>query len=251
MSSTITNDFPFQIKLSFKSIFEQIEDRYDVEDKEHVRQYLSALLHLADQYPELKTGIDYKDALKKYKGPIDTLLDDLFPNILQHNEIKAACIPFVNAIFKSSDRFKKIMKKDKDGFQFDFQNISADEAYIQACALILNDYYNYDFDFSRPLYFENNDENDVKRTYRIFINADLADFHPTDKAREISTDDVDELLQDPNNVEKWKTLFPPRSWEIKGFTLLNLTDVTKDEHRNHLKNLLINSNLGKDQQLNE
>ena len=251
MAANITNDFPFQIKLSFSKIFDQIEARYNIEDKKHIKEYLSALLHLADQYPELKTGINYKDALKKYKEPVDVLLDDLFPNILQKNEIKAACIPFVNAIFKSSDRFKKIMEKEEDGFQFDFQNISVDEAYIQACALILNDYYGYAIDFNRPLYYENKDESGVIRTYRIFINADLADFHPTDQAREISKEDVDELLQDPNNVEKWKTFFPPHSWEIKGFTLLNLTDVTKDEHRNHLKNLLINSNLGRDQQLND
>ena len=251
MAANITNDFPFQIKLSFSKIFDQIEARHHAENKKHIKEYLSALLHLADQYPELKTGIDYKDALKKYKEPIDTLLDDLFPNILQSNEIKAACIPFVNAIFKSSDRFKKVMKKEADGFQFDFQNISVDDAYIQACALILNDYYGYSIDFNRPLYFESEDESGVERTYRIFINADLADFHPTDQARKISKEDFDVLLQDPNNVEKWKTFFPPNSWEIKGFTILNLTDVTKDEHRNHLKNLLINSNLGRDQQLND
>jgi len=251
MSADITNDFPFQIKLSFSKIFDQIEQRYHHEDKQHVKQYLSTLLHLADQYPELKTGIDYQDALESYKEPIDVLLDDLFPNILQHNEIKAACIPFVNAIFKSSERFKKVMKNDQAGFQFDFQNISNDEAYIQACALILNEYYNYTFDFSRPLYFQTKDENGVTRTYRIFINADLADFQPTDKAKEITKEDVDDLLQDSNNLEKWKVLFPPKSWEIKGFTLLNLSDVTKDAYRNDLKSLLINANLGKDQHLND
>ena len=251
MGIDITDDFPFQIKLSFSKIFDQIEHRRDNEDKAHVKAYLSALLELADKYPELKAGIDYKDALSKYKASIDALLDDLFPDILKDNEIKAACIPFINAIFKSSDRFKKVMKKEEDGFQFDFQNLSVDDAYIQACTLILNDYYDHQLDFSRPLYYEDEDESGIKRTYRIFINADLADFYPTDKAPDITQQDVDDLLQDPKNLEKWKSLFPPHSWEIRGFTILNLTDVTKDEHRNNLKSLLINSNLGKDQHLND
>jgi len=247
----ITDDFPFQIKLSFSRIFDQIEHRRDNEDKAHVKAYLSALLELADKNPELKEGIDYKDALSKYKSSIDALLDDLFPDILKENEIKAACIPFINAIFKSSDRFKKVMKVQEDGFQFNFQNLSVDDAYVQACTLILNDYYDLQLDFARPLYYEAVDERGIKRTYRIFINADLADFYPTDKAPEITPKDVDELLQDPNNIEKWKSFFPPRSWEIKGFTILNLTDITKDQHRNNLKSLLINSSLGKDQHLND
>lgn len=246
-----TDHFPFKIKLSFAKIFNQLEDRYKNEQKDYVKNYLNELLKLAHQYPELRHGIEYKQALNEYKEPIDSLLDDLFPSSLTGNEIKAACIPFINAIFKSTDRFKRVMNQNEDGFQFDFFNITLKDAYIQACALILNTYYNYHIDFTRPLYYESKDEDGKIHTYRIFINADLASFYPTDKAPDITDEDVNDLLNDANNLDKWKALFPPYSWEIKGFTLLNLTDVTKDEQRNQLKNLLINSNLGNDNQLNE
>lgn len=251
MDLKYSDQFPFKIKLSFDKIFDQLEYRYKNEQKDYVKTYLKVLLDLADQYPELRQGVEYKEALNEYKEPIDELLEDLFPSSLTDNEIKAACIPFVNAIFKSTNRFKKVMNQQDDGFQFDFFNITLKDAYIQACALILNSYYNYHIDFARPLYYESKDENGKVHTYRIFINADLASFHPTDKAPEISDNDVDDLLSDADNLEKWKALFPPDSWEIRGFTILNLTDVTKDEQRNQLKNLLINSNLGNDNQLNE
>jgi len=83
--------YPFNVRISFKSIFKHFEDRYRKEDSPLAKKYIEQFLSYFDQYPILKDSIEDFDIIKKYETQISFLFDDLFPNMLTKNEIKAAC----------------------------------------------------------------------------------------------------------------------------------------------------------------
>ncbi|WP_292247346.1 GAF domain-containing protein, partial [Mesonia sp.] len=198
---------------------------------------------------KLEEGLDSKKEVLDHLEPIHILLDDLFPNILTNNEIKAAALPHQNFLFNKTKRFKEILKRAGDDFELKVRNFTTEADYVFGCILILNGYYGYNIDFTRPFYYDIPDENGILRHYRIAANADFVEFEKTDQALDITEEDVDLLLQNTDDIELWKEKFPPLSWVFKGFIITNLTDVTIDDGISDLKTQLLNNNLPKENKL--
>ncbi|MGM1055677.1 MAG: GAF domain-containing protein [Bacteroidota bacterium] len=232
-------DFPLDIKISFHKVVEQYELQLESKQNSIAKKYIENVLEYISQFPKLVEGIDNPEDLSKNKDAIRILLDDLFPNILSNNEIKAASLPFHNVVFNSSRRFKNILKNAGDTYQFEMRNMNEDMYYIYGCILVLNHHYGYNIDFSRPLYYDIPDENGILKHYRVALNADFIDIIPGEGAREIFEKDVDILIQNIEDVSLWKEKFPPKSWIFKGFTIINLTDVTVDDAISDLKTTLL------------
>lgn len=236
--------YPFKIKLSFQKILDNFQKRLREEDNPISRNYIQDIVDYSKSYPELFDGIEDFENLEPYRKQIKILLDDLFPDILTHNEIKVATVPFRSKLFRKTKRFESILNAvPEDDFKFLPRNFNVEKDYILACIIILNTYYDYNIDFFRPEYYDVPDAKGNLRNYRLFVNADFVELIPTEKAPEITKIDVDELLNRPNDVEFWKEKFPPNSWVFKGFTILNLTDVTADNSISEIKTLLLNNNI--------
>lgn len=232
-------DFPLDIKISFHKVVEQYQLQLESEQSSIAKNYIENVLDYISSFPKLVEGIDNPDDLSKNKDAIRILLDDLFPNILSNNEIKAASLPFHNVIFNSSRRFRNILDNAGENYQFEMRNLNEDMYYIYGCILVLNHHYGYTIDFSRPLYYDIPDENGTLKHYRVALNADFIDIEPGEGAKEISEEDVDILIQNIEDVSLWKEKFPPKSWVFKGFTIINLTDVTVDDAISDLKTTLL------------
>lgn len=236
-------DFPLDIKISFHKIIEQYKGQLTKEHSSIAKKYMEDMLEYVLAFPKLSEGIDDPADLKKYKDAIRILLDDLFPNILTNNEIKAASIPFHNLIFNSSNRLRTILSHTDDEFELGMRNMDEDMYYIFGCILILNHHYGYNVDFSRPLYYDIPDEKGILKHYRVALNADFVDIDPGENAIEITQEDVDLLIQNIDDIKLWKKKFPPLSWIFKGFVIINLTDVTVDDAISELKTTLLSQEI--------
>ncbi|MCM4158799.1 GAF domain-containing protein [Antarcticibacterium flavum] len=232
-------EFPLDIKISFHKIIEQYRKQVEKEPGSIARNYMEELLEYIGSFPELSEGIEDAEDLKRLKDPIRILLDDLFPGILTDNEIKAASLPFHNIIFNPSNRLKNLLNAAGEDYVLEMRELSDDMKYIYGCILVLNHHYNYGIDFSRPLYYDIPDKNGIVKHYRLALNADFLEIFPGKGAKEITDKDVDQLIQNIDDVSLWKEKFPPRSWIFKGFTILNLTDVTVDDAISRLKTTLL------------
>ncbi|MDX1544295.1 MAG: GAF domain-containing protein, partial [Christiangramia sp.] len=235
----LLKDFPLEIKISFHKVIEQYEEQLESIENNISREHIKKMLDYISDYPQLSEGFEDPELLKKYKEPIKVLLDDLFPTILTNNEIKAASVPFHNILFNSSRRLKQILRDAGEDFELSLRNIDDDVIYVIACIQILKNHYGYKIDISRPLYYDIPDENDIKKHYRIAMNADFVEIYPKEGTPEITQKDVDLLLQNFDKVELWKEKIPPKSYVFKGFTITNLTDVTIDEAISELKTALL------------
>eukprot|EP01013_Petalomonas_cantuscygni_P008912 TRINITY_DN21678_c0_g1_i1.p1 TRINITY_DN21678_c0_g1~~TRINITY_DN21678_c0_g1_i1.p1 ORF type:complete len:792 (+),score=-7.53 TRINITY_DN21678_c0_g1_i1:30-2378(+) len=229
---------PFKHLISF----EKLLSKYD----EHLRgddPFLAAtaerILAVEKGFPELRNGFSDFTLLEKHKDLIERILQDTFTEALSGNEIKVATLPYQDIIIKSSKRFQNIINEAGEGYEPEIRNVGDDLDYIMSCVVVLNYYYGYQLDFSRPYFYDIPDANGVMRHYRILYNADFIDIIPTDKAKEITQEDVDELLANPNDAALWMEKIPPESFISKGFVIANLFDVTMEQAISNIKSKLI------------
>jgi len=234
---------PLIAKISFHKVLEALEEIAE-SDVDYRSDYAKALLRHTAPYPELRDGITDIALLEKHEKLIKNLLADLFPTALTHNEIKAASIPFFNITFNETERFKKIIANAGSDFSMAIRNFDNHQFYIFCCCLVLNDYYGYHFDFSQPLFYDIPDADGVMKHYRILYNGDFLEFIPTDKAVEISPEEVKMLIDNYDNIDLWKEKFPEGSWISKGFGIVSLFDATTESAISNLKSsLLVNDEL--------
>tara|TARA_R110001583_G_scaffold4351_5_gene25278 strand:+ start:4054 stop:6447 length:2394 start_codon:yes stop_codon:yes gene_type:complete len=245
---TKTTDLPLKLKISFEAIFEYLEKT--AKDKSN---YLhSSSTQLLEEYKDLtilREGFEDFSYLDKYSKEISKLLDVLFPDLLQTNEIKAASIPFEFTTFKLSKRFHQILDDAGDDFELKLRNFEESKIYILTCTFILAYHYNVKIDFGRPFFFDiPNLKTGITKHYRTLFNGDFFKVKPLKGTKLITDEDVKILLDNFNNIDVWREKFPPNSYEFKGFGIVNLFDVTSDESLTKLReNLLKKDQYGFDE----
>lgn len=241
-----TIDSPFVLKVSFNKLLKQYKELIQA-DNDFVAANARRVLKIAEDNPILKDGFSDLSLFNTYEKEIAEILQDAFSPILTKNEIKTASIPFQNVIFNSSERFKSIIETAGYDFELQIKNMPINQAYIFACAIILNQCYGYDLNFRRPFFYEIPDANGIMRYYKILYNADFTEITPQKNAPKITEADYEALLDNFDNIELWKAKFPPSSYEFKGFVISSLFDVTDDQSISNIKSSLIGDSKRKDE----
>ena len=229
--NTFREELPIQLQISFRKIYDFISKYASDKYKEHpFHTGVKKIMNEVEKYPFLIDGFSDFSLLEKNKEVVDLLLEPIFPEILELNEIKAAMVPFSFQSFRVTERFENILKNAGEGFELNIRNFDPDHMYRQICAFILQIYYGKAIDLSRPFYFDiPNVKTGITHHYRVAFNADFSEFVATDKAPKITEKDYKELLDNYDNIQLWKEKFPPNSYIHKGFSILNLFDVTVDQ----------------------
>lgn len=231
-------DSPFVLKVSFNRFIEAYRPLLESENP-HIANRAKRVMEISEAFPILKDGFADVNLLGTYKPQIDELLLDAFNPLLGHNEIKTAIVPFYNHIFKSTERFRAILKPLDPDFDLEVVNMPTEEWYIVACAIILKICYGHDLNFKRPFFYEIPDKNGIMRYYKILYNADYVEVVPKKGAPKITKKDFNELLDNYENIDLWKEKFPLHSYEFKGFIISNIFDVTDDQSISNIKSTLI------------
>jgi hypothetical protein len=242
MNTLIFNESPFKTLISFHKLIESLEE-IALSDVDYRSNYAKAVLKEIESIPEFRTGIADLSIIEKNKTLIKYLLADLFPTSLTNNEIKAVTIPFQNLTFNYSERFKKILDAAGD-FDLTIRDFNDDQFYVLSCILILNSYYGQQFDYNKPLFYDIPNSNGIINHYRILYNADFIEIYPTEKAVPLSSEDIDELMDNYSTIDLWKQKFPLESWILKGFGIVTLYDATKESAISNLKSNLLKSEKG-------
>jgi len=246
MDITNKHVLPFNVSLSFELLQKHYQDRFEVEENDIIKTHLKSILNCFKDNPSLISGIRTSSKLDELKDPIEFLLGDLFPQALTLNEIKAATTPFQSQYFYQSKRFENIIEDAGENFKFHLVDFSEDEMYVMTCNHILAAKYGVNPNYQKPFYYTIPDKVGNKKTYRLTMNADFVDMQPTPWFKELTSEDIDVLLQSSENIALWKEKFPPNSWELKGFVLMTLSDVTIDTIVSDLKSDMLNHSISSD-----
>lgn len=240
---------PFKILISFHKLIEGLE-QIALSDIDYRSNYAKGLLSQIKDKPEFRDGIDNLKVIENNQDLIKYLLADLFPTALTHHEIKAVTLPFYNITFNYSERFKKIVNDVDVSFDMSIRDMDEHQFYVMNCTLILNAYYNQNIDFGKPLFYDIPDKNGILKHYKILYNADFLEIFPTENTKFLNQTEIEELIDNYDNLELWKKAFPEGSWNLKGFAIVSLVDVTVENAVSNLKSNLLKSDSDK-AELNE
>jgi hypothetical protein len=240
-NSVLDKELPLQLNISFQKVFVLFQKYTDTEYAHHpYHGAAKEMVRIFEKHPELNTGFSDYSLLEKYKEQINLLLDPLFPEPLQLNEIKAASIPFSFTSFKFTKRFENIINNAGEDFELNVRNFEDDGMYIMACTFILSSVYGYKVDVKRPFYFDIPDKTTgTMKYYRANFNADFSEITPTENAPKLTQEDFKELLDNFDNIDLWREKLPPNSYLFKGFGLISLFDVTAEEMISSIKENLL------------
>ncbi len=235
-------DSPFIQKLGFKKLIDSIALQSQSENDIVARGAAFVLKNIAHK-EDLINGLEQGQDLDKYQEDISLLMNQLFPPSLLNNEIKIAVSPFDDHILFRSDRFKSIFGTEGNVSFGSVKEYKEQELYyIVSCALILKTYYDVDINLSMSHFCDVRDDDGILRHYRALMNGEFYEVTPVGTPPEINEKEIHNLLHSGNNIELWKTYFPPQSWLINGFGIINLYDATKEVALSRFKDLLIVKN---------
>lgn len=244
MFNITLNDSPIKHVLSFNKLLEYYDGLAQSEDP-FLALKAKRVLDAQAPYPELREGFTDKTILKKHERVISIILEDVFSEVLSSNEIKTASLPYYDLIFNPTKRFKKIMADAGPGFIPKIRSQGEDVYYIRSAVLLLNLYYGFKLDYTRSYFFDIPDKHGVIRNYRVLYNADFLELLPTENTKPITQEDVNELLDNFDDLELWKSKIPPGSFIAKGFVVLNMVDVTDEHSISAMKSAMISSSNAK------
>lgn len=238
MNHNFFKESPFKTLISFHKLIESLEEIAQTK-VDYRANYAKALLKEIEPFPGFRTGVEDLNLILEQQTLIKHLLADLFPTALTQNEIKAVTIPFQNFTFNYTERFKKIVKNAGVEFDMAIRDFDEHQFYIMSCTLILNEFYGQKIHFNKPLFYDIPDAEGIMNQYRILYNADFMEIIPTQKAPELTPDDIDLLMDNYDNINLWKEKFPIESWILKGFGIVILFDATTESSISKLKSNLL------------
>ncbi|MPS72793.1 MAG: GAF domain-containing protein [Chryseobacterium sp.] len=231
-------DSPFILNFSFEKLIQKMEA--EASDNPEYALSHQRILDKTKEFPELLDGITNLDFFEKNEILMKELLRDLFPPMLTENEIKAVSFPFYNFFFNPTKRFESIIKKAGDNFDMIIKDMDPHRFYVMSCCIVLNDFYDVPLNVSMPFIFDIPNEEGVVKHYRFLTNADFMDVSPLENFKRLTQEEISELLDNFEDYELWKEKFPPKSWELKGFAVVNFFDATTEIAISNLKSKLIN-----------
>ncbi|MGI9548298.1 MAG: GAF domain-containing protein [Flavobacteriaceae bacterium] len=238
MMGTKEKEMPMQHLISFDKILTHYDEMAKSKDSALARR-AKEVLEAQAPFPFLREGFSDVKLLEKHKDVIKIILQDSFAEVLSENEIKTASVPYYDIVFNSSKRFQKILKGAGKNFKPLIRNQEEGIDYIMGCTVILSFYYGFHLDFKRPYFYDIPDANGVMHHYRILYNADFMEILPTKNTPELTQEDLEELLESPDNLKLWKKKIPPNSFVSKGYVISNMFDVTAEESISEIKSELI------------
>jgi hypothetical protein len=238
MNLNALTESPFNLHISFHKLIEHLEEVAAAHTGPRA-DYARSILKEIEPFPELRNGITNKNQIINNTEVISHLLEGLFPEILTHNEIKAVSIPYQDILFNQTKRLQGILASAGEDFNIEFRDYNEQQFYVMACCIILDDIYGTHLNFSKPLYYDIPTADGVLKHYRILYNADFLELTPTDKAVELTQEDIDLLMDNFHNIDLWKEKFPVGSWELRGFGLMSLFDATVESAVSSLKGTLL------------
>ncbi len=241
----VSDNIPFTYKLGFKKLFnhyDQMQASGSPLDQELADRLLASIKHR----DILCRGLDDFKDFKEYEDDIQKLLSPLFPAPLVKNEIKIATPPLSNEILRATDRFRSIFGNITDIPAKEFESFDSDQFYIFMCAFILQSYYGIPLKGTNSPVYDIVNSKGITKHYKTTYNADFLSFRPLYEEPVLTDELVFKLKNGFDNIDLWKSVFPPNSWEINGFGLRSFVDVSQEEALTRIKNYLIGDKVKND-----
>ncbi|MFT4568104.1 MAG: hypothetical protein ACI9FN_003073 [Saprospiraceae bacterium] len=236
---------PFTYKLGFKKLFDHYDEMH-ANGSPLDQELAGRLLKSVKSRDILCGGLESSQNSMEYEDDIQKLLAPLFPAPLVKNEIKIATPPLSNEILRATDRFRSIFGETNEIPAKEFESFDNDKLYVFMCSFILQSYYGIPLKGANSPVYDIVNSKGITQHYKTTYNADFLTFSPLYEEPVLTDELIFKLKNGFDNIDLWKSVFPPNSWEINGFSLRSFVDVSQEEALTRIKNCLIGDKVKKE-----
>jgi hypothetical protein len=208
--------------------------------------FTHGILDSIEKAPELRQPIEDMKVLEKHAELVNFLMSAAIPSAQTEHDLIAATIPFKFKSFYSTNALKKTI---------DFENIDSlgkinipgNEMMIgktiQACLLILQEFYNVDVNFDKPILCTiRNQSTGLDKIYKIEIGRQFLKVVAKQPIKPIDTKVLKFLTEKIYDIDLWLQYIRPEDFEFQGFMIFRLVDVTEQEMLSSIKYDLLKKN---------
>ena len=228
-------NFPFDSVLSLKLLVEYWEKSITSGTIPFGQPLLDHLSSVA----ELKQPITDPAILVRHKDLINYLMSAVIAPAQTDKELIAATVPFHFQSFFETQAFRRTIDLQRIGKSTTINIPGRDLVVgktIQACLLILQQFYHVRLNFDKPILFTvRNPGNGLDKVYKIDIGRQFCEIISKRELRPIDSRIIKFLTEKVYDVDLWLQYIRPEDFEFRGFMLLRMTDVTEQEMVSSMK----------------
>src|SRR5690606_724605 len=148
-------DFPMKIKIGFGKVFDAFREQLKADNS---NKRALDILALEEKYPELSSGVDSFEELKKYSPQLDTVLQPSFSSGFADNESQYGAVALHRVAFTTAEQYEKLVQAAGKDLSPNLLNLTPDEFDIMGCNLIATHFYGRDLGFQREFHCHIPDE---------------------------------------------------------------------------------------------
>ncbi|MCC9138193.1 GAF domain-containing protein [Pontibacter silvestris] len=233
--------FPFKTTVSLRPLIKYWENKIKTDPSCNIArvQQLSELLR---KTPALLEPITDINLIEEHIDTVDILMEDIFPNALWENDLKAAVAPFHFDSFYSTPRLQELhlLGEDyADKLNVDYKTLLF-RLTLSAYTLILEKFYNANFMVDEPFIFTMKDKfTELERHYKLDVDLKFMEVKARGELKELSVQEINFLINRYNDLDLWMLKLPPENFEFTGFSIYDFTDVTNEETISSLRYSLL------------
>ena len=170
---------------------------------------------------------------------IETLMLAVFPPASFATDISAVVAPFQRRSFYSTRRFEEVMLNKeriiKQPLNIDLVAMERQMG-LMAYQLVLHRVYGTELPPMGAIIFTVPDyQIGLYRHYGVTFNSDFVTVKVVGDLPTLTPEQLEQLIHNRHRPELWRELLPPQHFELEGFNLLKLVDVTEQEILSELK----------------
>lgn len=244
MDYALAQPLPFHTALSLEPLIDWWRARAaEPPGTTSLGPFAATLVRRLERAPELLGVIEDLTVLRGRATLVETLMMALMPPAAVETSLIGAVAPFEREVLFATPRFRQVMVNATGQLKQPL-NLSAAETnfYLTRFAylLILDEVYGVRVPREETIIFTVPDyELGLYRHYKVELDSRFMQVLPRGKLPVLSSDDKHTLVSSLRDLGPWLDKLPPSCFELRGFTLLHLTDVTEQQVLSTLKNDLL------------
>jgi hypothetical protein len=189
-------------------------------------EHAADLVARLDRAPELERPITDLSVVDRHRDLIDALMQAVFPVAYEDEVFAVASIPFELTPVWSTPGFERLGLLDRLRTQLLAGEMKVNRAVV-AWNWVLSTHYGKGLAFATPLALHATDPTTgLERAFRLQIDGRFCEAVVVGDLPRLSQVDIDRLLTDPFDIDRWQQALPLDRFELRGFSLFNATDVT-------------------------
>ncbi|PRY16505.1 hypothetical protein CLV24_101351 [Pontibacter ummariensis] len=224
--------FPFKATLSLSPLIAYWENKIEKEPGINAK-HMADLADLLRRTPALMGSIQDLALLKEYAETVDILMEDIFPNALWENDLRAASVPFHFQSFYATPKLEELQLLEGGNYteklNLDLKTLLFRQT-LSAYTIILDKFYNANFFIDEPFIFTIKDKlTGLPRHYKLDIDLKFMEVQAKTKIKELKPQEINFLINRYNDLDLWMLKLPPDNFEFTGFAIYDFTEVTNEE----------------------